>query len=141
MMSQAGRACPPLKWPTESDYQSLEQQLQQIAQEVRRRGPRARLVFVDYVQILPDAGGCADVPLDDVQIAAARETFRRMAEVTEKVASVEGALLLPASQLSKGHDACSSAPWGAGHPGKPSDWHPTAAGPEAIAKALAARLK
>jgi lysophospholipase L1-like esterase len=141
MMPPAGRACPPVVWPVASDYQALEQHLRQIAQEVRRRAPQARLVFVDYVRIVPDAGGCADVPLDEAQMAAARETFRRMAEVTKKAASAEGALLLPAGQLSKGHEACSSNPWGSGDPGKPTKWHPTAAGHEAIAKALAARLK
>ena len=141
MMPPAGRACPPVKWPIASDYQALEQHLRQIAQEVRRRAPQTRLVFVDYVRIVPDAGGCADVPLDAAQMAAARETIRRMADVTKKAAGAEGALLLPVGQLSKGHEACSSDPWGAGHPGKPADWHPTAAGHEAIAKALAARLK
>jgi len=61
-------------------------------------------------------------------------------KMTKKAATAEGALLLAVGQLSKGQEACSSDPWGAGHPGKPADWHPTAAGHEAIAKALAARL-
>lgn len=141
MMPQAGRACPPPEWPVSSDYQALEQRLRQIAQEVRRRSPLARLVFVEYVRIVPDAGGCADVPMDEVQMAAARETLRRMAEVTKMAASAEGAMLLPVGELSKGHEACSSNPWGAGVVGKPAPWHPTAIGHEAIAKALAARLK
>lgn len=141
MTPSGGRACPPTGWPSETDYRALDQHLRQIAQEVRRRAPRAKLVFVDYVQIVPDAGGCADVPLDEAQMAAARQTFRRMAEVTKKAASAEGAMLLPAGQLSKSHNACSSEPWSAGHPGKPAAWHPTPAGHEAIAEALAARLK
>jgi lysophospholipase L1-like esterase len=141
MMLPAGRACPTVVWPAASDYQALEQHLRQIAQEVRRRAPQARLVFVDYVRIVPNAGGCADVPLDEAQMVAARETFRRMAEVTKEAAGAEGAMLLPIGQLSKGHEACSNNPWGAGHPGKPAKWHPTAAGHEAIAEALAARLK
>jgi lysophospholipase L1-like esterase len=141
MMPSGGQACPPVEWPAESDYKALGRHLRQIAQEVRRRAPQARLIFVDYVRIVPDAGSCAEVPLDQVQITVARETLRRMAEVTKKVANVEGAILLPAGVLSKGHDACSNAPWGAGHPGKPADWHPTAAGHEAIAEALSARLK
>lgn len=141
MMPTAGRTCPPVVWPTATDYQALEQKLRKIAQEVRRRAPQATLVFVDYVRIVPDRARCAELPLDEVQIAAARETFRQMAEVTRKAANAEGALFLPMDQLSKGHEACASNPWGTGRPGKPSDWHPTAAGHEAIAKALAARLK
>lgn len=141
MMPPAGRACPPVSWPTEPDYQALEQHLRQIAQEVRRRAPQARLVFVDYVRILPDSGGCAYVPLDDTQMSAARETFRRMAQVMKEAATAERVMLLPVGQLSEGHDACSSNPWGSGHPGKPADWHPTVAGHAAIAEALISRLR
>jgi lysophospholipase L1-like esterase len=140
-MPPMGRTCPSVVWPNESDYRALEKHLRQIAREVRQRAPQAMLVFVDYVRIVPDAGGCASVPLDATQLAAARETFRRMAEVTKAAASAEGAVLMPAGQLSKGHDACSSNSWGAGHPGNPMDWHPTVAGHEAIAQALAARLQ
>jgi len=119
-MPPAGRPCPPVKWPDASDYQGLEQHLRQIAQEVRRRAPQARLVFVDYVRILPDAGTCPDVPLDDDQMAAARQTFRRMAKITRAAARAEAASLLPLGRLSMGHDACSVNPWGAGDPGKPA---------------------
>jgi len=139
--SPVGRVCPTVQWPTASDYEALGQRLRQIAREVRRRSPEAMLIFVEYTRILPDAGGCADVPLDASQMTAARETFRRMAEVTKQAAGAEGALLLPVSQLSRGHDACSGSPWSAGHPGRPADWHPTAAGHEAIAKLLAAHLR
>jgi lysophospholipase L1-like esterase len=141
MTPPAGPACPAVTWPSESDYRTLEQRLRQIAQEVRRRAPEARLVFVDYLRILPDSGGCTGVPLGEAQMSAVRETFRRMAEVTKKAAVAEGAMLLPAGQLSEGHDACSGDPWGAGHPGKPSDWHPTAAGHAAVAEALISRLR
>lgn len=140
MMPPAGRTCPSTAWPSETDYSALGQQLREIAREVRRRAPQAKLVFVDYVRILPDVGGCALLPLDETQMAAARAAFRRMAEITAQSAAAEGALLLPAGDLSRGHDACSAEPWSAGYPGKPASWHPTAAGHAAIAAALAERL-
>lgn len=138
---RSGRPCPPVDWPNESAYRGLEERLRQIAREVRQRAPQARLVFVGYVRIVPDAGSCADVPLAAAQSAAARKALRRMTEVMRRAASAEGAMLLSMEDLSRGHDACSTTPWSAGHPGKPADWHPTAAGHEAIAKALVARLK
>jgi len=64
-----------------------------------------------------------------------------MAEMTKKVVKTEGASLLPASELSKGYEAASAGPWGAGYPGSPADWHPTGAGHVAIAEPLAARPK
>lgn len=136
----AGHACPAPEWPSASDYASLEQHLRQIAQEVRRRAPQAKLVFVDYLRIVPKRGSCAGVPLDKTQMAAARQTFGRMAAITARSAEAEGAMLLPAGELSQEHDACSEVPWSAGLPGKPSIWHPTAAGHVAIADALAQLL-
>lgn len=141
MMPPAGRTCPPVAWPTDSDYQALEQHLRQIAQEVRRRAPQAKLVYIDYVQIIPDSGGCADIPLSDIEMSAARQTFHRMAQVTRAASIAEGAMLLPAGQLSGGRGACSKNPWASGHPGQPADWHPTAAGHAGIAKALISRLR
>ena len=139
--SSVRRPCPPVRWPASTDYEALEQHLRDIAREVHRRAPQARLVFVEYLSIVPAKRGCAEVPLDQTEIDAARDTLRHMAEVTKKVAKTEGASLLPMGELSKSHEACSADPWGAGHPGKPADWHPTTAGHVAIAKELAARLK
>jgi lysophospholipase L1-like esterase len=140
MTPPAGRACPSTRWPGDADYASLEEHLRQIAREVRRRAPQAKVVFVDYLRILPDVGGCAALPLDQTEIAAARQAFQRMARATANAAAAEGAMLLPAGELSRGHDACSAEPWSAGYPGNPASWHPTAAGHLAIAKALTERL-
>lgn len=140
MMPPVGQICQPPTWPSDSNYVSLEQHLRQIAQEVRRRAPQAKLVFIDYLRILPDRGGCMVLPLDKTQMAAARRTFRHMAEATARSAAAEGAMLLSAGKLSRGHDACSTVPWSAGYPGKPASWHPTAAGHLAIANALAQLL-
>jgi len=140
MMPLAGRPCQAPTWPSDSDYATLGQHLRQIAQEVRRRSPRAKLVFVDYIRIVPQVGGCAALPLDETQMATARHTFRRMAEVTAKAAAAEGAMLLPAGELSREHDACSATPWSTGYPGKPVSWHPTVAGHAAIADAVAGLL-
>lgn len=141
MAPPAGRECPPAVWPSASAYQLLEQQLRQIAREVRRRAPEARLVFIDYLRVLPESGSCSTVPLDGRPMAAAREAFRRMAAATKAAAIAEGAALLRAGELSKGHDSCSPDPWALGHPGKPADWHPTAAGHAAIAAALISLLR
>ncbi len=41
-------------------FAMLPDQLARIAAEVRRRSPRATLVFVDYTTVLPEEGSCAD---------------------------------------------------------------------------------
>lgn len=140
-MPPTGSMCPPVAWPSDSDYQALELHLRKIAQEVRRRAPHTQLVFVDYVRIVPEKGDCAEVPLSELQMSEARQAFSRMAQVTKAAAIAERAMLLPAGQLSRGHGPCSADPWSGGHPGKPADWHPTIVGHAAIAEILISRLR
>jgi lysophospholipase L1-like esterase len=141
MTPPAGRPCPPVEWPTEATYSSLEQRLRQIAQQIRQRAPGARIVIVDYLRILPDRGGCAAIPLDERDVSAARESFRRLLEVTRIAATAERVMLISAGEMSQAHDACSKEPWSAGYPGQPAPWHPTAAGHAAIAGKLAEKLR
>lgn len=130
------RTCPVGAKTSESDWTSLEQRMRAIAREVRTRAPQSRLIFVDYLKIIPDNNICAAVPLDAEQIKNSRKVFRRLAALTAKVARQEGAWLLRAGGLSKDHEACSSDPWAVGYPGKPAPWHPTAAGHKAVADEL-----
>ncbi len=141
MMPSTDRPCPPVEWPSNDAYAALEKHLRLIAQEIVQRSPKARLVFIDYLRILPKTDTCAEVPIDKTENEAARELLHRMSNVTKKVANSEGALFLAIGRMSAGHEACSRQPWGAGHPGKPVDWHPTAAGHEAIARELEVLLQ
>lgn len=127
--------------PTEDAWQAVEAGLEEIAREVRRRSPRARLVFVDYLSIVPDGELCAQVPLSDQAAAAARATAARLAAITADVARDAGADLIRASEISKDHDACASEPWMNGF--SPAEgqaqfvpYHPNLAGMKAIAEAL-----
>ncbi|MGK6321764.1 SGNH/GDSL hydrolase family protein [Sphingomonas sp. DT-51] len=121
--------------PTAAEWARLERNLTQVAREVHRRAPRARLIFVDYLDMLP-ARPCASVPYDAAGLAGARATFRRLARVTAAVARRERTTLLRVGALSRGHDSCSAAPYAVGRSDTGASWHPTAAGHEAIAAAL-----
>ncbi|WP_239000632.1 SGNH/GDSL hydrolase family protein [Novosphingobium pentaromativorans] len=130
---------------SEDAWQAVKAGLEGIAREVRRRSPNARLVFVDYLSIVPEGELCAQVPLSDEAAASARATAARLAEVTANVARDTGAELIRASELSKNHDACSSAPWmngfiPSGGAGQFALYHPNLAGMTAIAEALGQRL-
>jgi hypothetical protein len=119
----------------------METGLREIARAVRRRAPRAQLVFVDYLSILPDQGVCARTPISEADAAAIRQIERRLAAATARVAKAERARLLTASELSRDRHACSSSPWMAGYarPGDPpiaAPYHPNLAGMTAVAEAL-----
>jgi len=54
-----------------------------IAAEVRRRSPRAILVFVDYTTVLPESGDCPDrLPLTAEQLAQGRALARELEQTT-----------------------------------------------------------
>jgi hypothetical protein len=115
--------------------------LEQVAREIRRRAPQARIVFVDYFTVLPEHRLCAQTPLDEGQAVAARDTARRLARLTAAVAARNGAEDLHVSELSRGHDACSNTPWVTGFTPPPGSerftpYHPNLAGMTAVADAL-----
>lgn len=136
----AGAPCPQLQPPSKADWISLDQHMREVAREVKRRAPRARLIFVDYLSIIPSKGLCDAVPLGAKQATVSRETFRHLAALTARVARQERAILLPAGKLSERHDGCSAEPWAVGLTTRGAPWHPTAAGHAAIAEALNERL-
>lgn len=139
-------SCPTVPAPTEQAFSDVEARMREIAAQVRRRAPGARLVFVDYLAVLPPQGTCAATPLTPDQADASRAIARRLAEITARAAKSSGADLVTASAQSIGHDACAREPWMNGYPrpGAPVDglfYHPNLAGMTAVADALDRMLK
>ncbi|KPF92247.1 hypothetical protein IP81_07315 [Novosphingobium sp. AAP83] len=136
------RVCPPLLIPTNADWTKLEADLRKIADEVRLRAPKAKLVFVDYVTLVPEGKLCSSVPMTDASAQTMRQIAAQFAAVTAKAAHESGAELLNAGELSKQHTPCDADPWSIGTlmtPGT-APWHPNNAGMRGIARALASKL-
>ena len=143
MMNIPGRQIPCFapRYPVEADYARVEASLTQIARSVRERAPGAKLVFVQYVTLVPEQP-CAVVPITPEGIPPVRAIGERLAAITAKVAVENGAMVLPADSLSRTHTPCDAQPWsnGFGPTMQGVMWHPNAAGMAAIADALAGRL-
>ncbi|MGC2638284.1 MAG: SGNH/GDSL hydrolase family protein [Acidobacteriaceae bacterium] len=93
-------------------FGELEAHLRQIVAAVRQRSPHARIIFVDYIQLLPPAGSCPDrLPLTDAELVEGRAVATRLAALTAKVAEESGVDLLKASSLSADHDICAADSW------------------------------
>lgn len=141
---QRAVACPPVAGPAEADIARLEQGLSAIAQEVVRRAPRARLIFVQYVTLVPEQP-CEALHLPPETVPVLQGIARDLASATARVAARHGAEVIPADALSRGHTACDAQPWSTGPkitgPEGNSPWHPTAAGHQAIAGAIAGLLR
>ena len=140
-VSFGNRPCPPGTPPQEARYRQVEANLRAFSRRISAMAPRARLIFVQYVTLVPNVS-CAAAPISPDDAAANRAIGLRLARITSRVARETGALVLSADKLSRDHDPCSTVPWSKGmslHPtGEPgSPWHPNADGHAAIAEALA----
>jgi len=129
--------------PTEQNWADLEKNMDSIVAEVRKRSPRARLIFVDYLNPMPERGACDGLPLDADAAAKSRAIGKRLAEVTARAAKRGGADIVQASKLSAGHTVCSKQPWTTLYgPLRLSGdtiyvpYHPNLAGMTAVADAL-----
>lgn len=132
---------------TEAGWAKVEEALAGIVQEIRRRSPRARIIFVDYLTVLPEGALCDQTPLSPQAARNGRATAARLARQTAEIARRNDAEVLKASRLSqKRHGACGAAPWVTGFI-PPADnrsfvpYHPNLAGMTAVAGALDYRLR
>lgn len=124
----------------EDVWKGDEERMRRIVREVRLRAPQARIVFVDYITVLPPKGSCASLPISDMRMKQSRDAARRLAKLTGRVAREEGAEVFRFSALSKRHAPCSAEPWSNGLTAPEGDGipiHPNRAGHAAAAEAIA----
>lgn len=138
----AQRSCG-VKTPDEVEalFEALPDSLAAVATAVHQRAPAARLVFIDYLPVLPGPIGCPDkVPLTNADAFRVRMTLDRLDTDIKRVAAQTGSLFVPSGAIGTGHGACSDVPFVADYkppvtPGWPYAiaYHPTQAGMAALA--------
>jgi lysophospholipase L1-like esterase len=113
---------------------------------VRERAPRARILVVDYLTILPADRGCAALPMSDEDVRLCAGIGRRLEAATAEAARISGVELVEASAISREHTVCDAEPWVTGWEfgdllaGGVGPYHPNAAGMRAVADAVVAVL-
>lgn len=117
--------------------------LVEVGQTVRRRAPRATVLFVDYLTLLPPVGPAP--PLADADVALGRRVAAALRRATAVAAEASGAGLVRAAEASAEHHAWSAAPWttrpGLPIPGRPAPLHPNAQGMQAVADLVVRALR
>ncbi|MCB0950065.1 MAG: SGNH/GDSL hydrolase family protein [Mycobacterium sp.] len=117
--------------------------LRKVGQQLRRRSPRARVLFVDYLTLLPPAGTPAP-PLREADVALGRRIATTLEELTAEAAAATGCALVPAAEASRDHHAWSAVPWttrlGLPVPGRPAPLHPNGKGMRAVADMVVATV-
>ena len=133
--------------PVDAKLRDLAVSMDAVAKRVRRRAPNATIAFIDYTTVLPEGAGCPRLPLSAQELAQARTLAAGLARVTAQVARDNGAILIRASDLTRGHDVCSADPWVCGWEFpqsflgfRPYAYHLTAKAMAVIADALDVRL-
>jgi lysophospholipase L1-like esterase len=123
--------------PTARDRALVEvaESLKEVGRTLRQRSPRAKVLFVDYLTLLPPIG--APPPLSDVDVAVARRVADTLERLTAEAAADTACEIVRVAQASREHHAWSAEPWttkfGLPLPGRPAPLHPNAAGMRAVA--------
>lgn len=117
--------------------------LREVSYAIRRRSPRARVLFVDYLTVLPPAGHSAS-PLANADADLGRHVAITLERLTAAAAEATGCELVKAGEASRAHHAWSHEPWTTGCrlpcPRRPAPMHPNAAGMRAVAELVTAQV-
>ncbi len=129
---------------TEQRFETLSENLARIAAQVRERAPGCRLLFVDYLTVVPPDRTTPTGVLPAEVAEWGRQVTRRLSQVTQGAAEQSGNDFVPAGAASADHHAWSAAPWTRRfhlslRGGAP--YHPNAAGMAAVADLIAAALQ
>jgi lysophospholipase L1-like esterase len=113
--------------------------LRAVGAVVRRRAPKARVMFVDYLTMLPPDGQSAP-PLSKAHAELGRRVAARLEELTAAAAQATGCEIVRAAHASREHHAWSADPWTVGAalplPWRAAPFHPNAAGMRAVAELI-----
>ena len=98
--------------PTARDRALVEvaESLKEVGRTVRERSPRATVLFVDYLTLLPPPGTAAP-PLSDADIGLGRHVADTLERLTGEAAAETGCEWVRAAQASREHHAWSAEPW------------------------------
>jgi lysophospholipase L1-like esterase len=121
----------------------VDRSLREVAATVRGLAPHARVLFVEYLTLLPPPGTPAP-PLRAEHADLARRLAERLEELTGEAAVAEGCEVVRVGAASRAHHAWSAEPWTVDArlplPGRAWPYHPNAAGMRAVARMVREHL-
>src|ERR1700730_1635978 len=129
--------------PTARELALVEvaESLKQVGRTLRQRSPRAKVLFVDYLTLLP--AGSPAPPLSDLDVALGRRVADTLERITGEAAADTGCKWVRVARASREHHAWSECPWtmkptkfGLPLPGRPAPLHPNAEGMRAVAELI-----
>jgi len=115
----------------------------EVGHTLRQLAPDARIIFVDYLTLLPPPGVDAP-PLSGSDADLGRHVAETLERHTAEAAAETGCEIVRAGAASRSHHAWSSDPWttkgAVPLPGRPFPFHPNAPGLRAVADLVVAQV-
>jgi lysophospholipase L1-like esterase len=116
----------------------------EVLDEVRKRAPKARILVITYLSLMPTDLACAATPFSERDVLWFAGIENRLAEAITAAAKERNIDVLDAHGMSQDHHVCTgSKAWVNGPRPKPLDgilFHPNGKGERALAEAVADHL-
>ncbi len=128
---------------TDARFAQLERDLRALIVEIRRRSPRAQILLVEYLSLLPPDAATALGRFPPELADWARGTASRLAALTRLVGEELGCRVVPVAAASASHHAWSAEPWTRRlqfSRRRGAAYHPTPGGMRAVAELVIAAI-
>ena len=116
-----------------------------VLRAVARKAPKADVLLVGYPRLMPTRGSCENAPYASGDVAWISSLESHLSATMAAAARAHDATFVPMYTKSKGHDLCAGdAAWVNGLDPANGDGvvlHPNGAGEQAVAQAVAAKLR
>ncbi len=123
---------------------TISRRVARALQLIGAKAPRARVLLVGYLRLVPEEGTCVGLPLAAGDYAVGRRISRALDRALRRAARQAGVSFVDMYTASRGHDICSSDPWVNGSVTdrqRALSYHPFAAGMRATAREVVAALR
>lgn len=110
---------------------------------IRAKAPKATVLLVGYLRLVPDSGTCRKLPLATGDYPQGRRFSEGLDRALARAAKATGTTFVDMYAASRGHDICSQHPWVNGavtNRQRALAYHPFASGMRADAAAVLAAL-
>ena len=102
------KACRKLVANTDDILDTIRRDIVKVIDAVKTKAPRAKIVMVGYLRLMPDSGTCASVPINPIGLAEAAEGEAKLEAAMRGAAKDADVSYVGMRKPSKGHDACAS---------------------------------
>jgi lysophospholipase L1-like esterase len=117
--------------------------VERVLRDIRHTAPRATVVLVGYLRVVPDQGECAQLPLASGDYDLGRRITKELDAALARAARRTQVGYVDAYALSADHDVCADRPWVNGRRTdgqRAAAFHPFASGMRALADRLTTML-